>query len=412
MAVDDELKQGSPSDAPRAGNAGPPATVLVLNAGSSSLKFALYEGVEGLPLLLKGAISSLTGNPRLSLSAAGEEAVRRPLGSAAMDIAAAVRLAAAELRQRGLLGTVVAVGHRIVHGGRSFTSATVLDADAIDRLRELVPLAPTHQPRNLEIVALAQDLLPSAVQVGCFDTAFHAARPQLAKLYGLPMALADEGLQSYGFHGLSYASIAAALRKRCGPGAGGRTIVAHLGSGASLCAMQEGQSVATTMGFSPLDGLVMSTRCGALDPGVVLHLLQERGMRPEDVTRLLYEQSGLLGVSGISGDMRVLLGSDDPRAALALDLFVYRAGREIGSLAAALGGLDTIVFTAGIGENSPAIRERIAQAAAWLGVRIDAECNIGGETFISVSGSAVDVLILPADEEGQVAQEVLGLLRT
>ncbi|TJW32564.1 MAG: acetate kinase, partial [Mesorhizobium sp.] len=239
---------------------------------------------------------------------------------------------------------------------------------------------------------LAASLLPQAMQIGCFDTAFHSARPGLAKLYGLPRAMSEAGIVSYGFHGLSYNHVASKLRDRYGAGAGGRAIVAHLGSGASLCAMNAGTSVATTMGFSTLDGLVMSTRCGALDPGIVLHLLQDRKLSSDELASLLYEQSGLLGVSGISGDMRTLIGSQDPFAAEAVDLFVYRIGREIGSLAAALGGLDTLVFTAGIGENAPLVREKIGAAAGWLGVGIDRERNRRGEETISLDGSGVDVL--------------------
>jgi len=299
------------------------------------------------------------------------------------------------------------VGHRIVHGGRDFTEATLLDERTLKALRLLVPLAPIHQRINLEIVAMAADLLPQALQIGCFDTAFHSARPELAKIYALPRAMTDAGIVSYGFHGLSYSHIAAKLHDRYGARAGGRTIVAHLGSGASLCAMDAGRSVATTMGFSTLDGLMMSTRCGALDPGVILHLLQERRMSAEELVTLLYEQSGLLGVSGISGDMRTLIGSDDPAAAEAVDLFVYRIGREIGSLAAAMGGLETLVFTAGIGENAPLIRQRISVGAAWLGVGLDEERNRGGEEVVSAANSRVDVLVIPADEERAVATEML-----
>ncbi|MGO4837208.1 acetate/propionate family kinase, partial [Rhizobiaceae sp. 2RAB30] len=226
-------------------------------------------------------------------------------------------------------------------------------------------------------------------------------------LYGLPRALTEAGIVSYGFHGLSFGYIAARLRDRYGEKAGGRAIVAHLGSGSSLCGMTEGRSVATTMGFSPLDGLVMSTRCGSLDPGVVLHLAEERKLPPDEISDLLYRQSGLLGVSGISGDMRTLEASDDPAATEAIDLFAYRAGREIGSIAAALGGLDTLVFTAGIGENSPGIREKVSAAAGWLGVAIDDDRNRRGETLISVEGSAVDVLVIPTDEERAVAEQIV-----
>ncbi|MFD2057962.1 acetate/propionate family kinase [Mesorhizobium calcicola] len=381
---------------------------LVLNGGSSSLKFAVYGARRELPLLLRGSVSSLAATPHLRVeAAAGHPGIDRSLGDGPIDIGKAFATIASALADRDLLRRIGRVGHRIVHGGRDFTEATLLDARAIEALRLLEPLAPIHQRINLEIVALAAGLLPQALQVGCFDTAFHSTRPEIAKIYGLPRAMAEAGIVSYGFHGLSYSHIASKLRDRHGEGAGGRVVVAHLGSGASLCAMDAGRSVATTMGFSTLDGLVMSTRCGALDPGVILYLLRDRKLSPEDLTALLYEGSGLLGVSGISGDMRTLLGSSDPAAAHAIDLFVYRVGREIGSLAAALGGLDTLVFTAGIGEHAAQIRQRICAAARWLGVAIDDERNLRGEGVVSNQGSRVDVLVIPADEERAAARELL-----
>lgn len=382
--------------------------MLVLNAGSSSLKFAVFEKRRRLPLLVKGAISSLQDEPVLKVRPAGDaQAKEIGLGQGPLAIGTAIEHIVAEIGERGLLARIATVGHRIVHGGRDFIAAATLDEKAVAALRRLVPLAPLHQPLNLEIVEEAVRLFPHAIQVGCFDTAFHAARPRLATLYGLPRALTEAGIVSYGFHGLSFGYIAARLRDRHGPAAGGRAIVAHLGSGASLCGMEAGRSVATTMGFSPLDGLVMSTRCGAIDPGVLLHLAQDRKLPPEDLTDLLYRKSGLLGVSNISGNMKDLQASGDPAAGEAIDLFVYRAGREIGSIAAALGGLDTLVFTAGIGENSPDIRERMGAAAGWLGVTIDAERNRRGETLISVGGSAVEVLVIPTDEERAVAEQVV-----
>lgn len=387
-----------------------PPLILALNAGSSSLKFALYERREGLPLLVKGSVASLNANPRLRLSGRGEPARQRGLGAGSLDIGSAVEIVADEIRSVVDISRLEAVGHRIVHGGRTFTSPAFLDDDVVEQLRGLIPLAPIHQPQNLEIVDRAKNLFPGAAQVGCFDTAFHAARPAVARAYALPRELSESGIRSYGFHGVSYAYISSELRESYGPPAGGKVIVAHLGSGASLCAMLDGKSVATTMGFSPLDGLVMSTRCGALDPGVVLYLLQERGMRVEELAKLLYHQSGLLGISGITGDMQRLLESDSPEAREAVDAFVYRAGREIGSLAAALGGLDTLVFTAGIGENSPAIRGLIGAAANWLGVEVDPNFNLRGENSISTPASKVRVLVFPTDEEVEVAREVVRLL--
>lgn len=383
--------------------------ILALNAGSSSLKFALFERRSGLPRLMKGSIESLDANPRLRLSGGGEPPRQRDLGRGPLDIGTAVEIAADGIRSSGS-AEPDAVGHRIVHGGRRFTSPVLLHDEVVEELRRLVPLAPIHQPRNMEIVDSSKRMFPRAAQVGCFDTAFHVERPAVATTYGLPRELSESGVRSFGFHGVSYAYIASELRKSFGPAAGGKVIVAHLGSGASLCAMAGGKSVATTMGFSPLDGLVMSTRCGSLDPGVVLYLLQERGMRAEEVARLLYHQSGLLGISGSTGDMRRLLESDSSEAREAVDAFVYRAGREIGSLAAALGGLDTLVFTAGIGENSPAVRELIGGAARWLGVQVDPDLNLRGERSISSPESKVRVLVIPTDEEAEVAREVLRLL--
>lgn len=385
--------------------------LLILNAGSSSLKFAVYERRAELPLLLKGSISRLAHEPRLKIRSGGKTVCDRLAGPAPMELHAAVRQAFAALGEYGRTDRIVAVGHRIVHGGHAFTAPALLDDVALGKLRRLVPLAPLHQPYNLDIVELAAGLLPTAVQVGCFDTAFHAERPLCDRLYALPHEFRDDGIVAYGFHGLSYAHVASVLRSQDGERAGGRAIVAHLGSGASLCAMDAGRSVATTMGFSALDGLIMSTRCGSLDPGIILHLVRERQMSAEAVSDLLYERSGLLGLSGISSDMQTLLQSTDARAAEAVDLFVYRIARSIGSLAAALGGLDSLVFTAGIGENAPAIRERIGTAAAWLGVRIDPVLNERGELRIEAAQSAVDVLVIPADEERAVAEGTLACIR-
>ncbi|ESY64688.1 MULTISPECIES: acetate/propionate family kinase [Mesorhizobium] len=384
--------------------------ILVLNGGSSSLKFAVFDASAELSVLLRGNVSSLGQHPRLHVAAAaGSPEIDSSLGDAPIDVAKAFATVASLLADRNLLARIDRVGHRIVHGGRDFTEATLLDADALEALQLLEPLAPIHQRINLGIVALAAELLPRARQVGCFDTAFHATRPGLAKIYGLPRAMTEAGIVSYGFHGLSYSHIAAKLRERYGAAAGGRAIVAHLGSGASLCAMEAGRSVATTMGFSTLDGLVMSTRCGVLDPGVILYLLQERRLSSEDLASLLYERSGLLGVSGVSGDMQVLLGAKVPSAVQAVDLFVYRIGREIGSLAAALGGLDTLVFSAGIGEHAPLIRHKICAAAEWLGVELDEDLNQKSAESVSARKSRVAILVIPADEEQAVARELLTL---
>jgi len=384
--------------------------LLVLNAGSSSLKFALYDRAEPLVRLAVGSVSRIGSTPRLKLQVGNAPAQARSAANGPVDLQAAAALIFHELDGLGLLKGITAVGHRIVHGGAMFTTPVRLNADVLDQLDRLVPLAPLHQPHNLDIVRFAEAQLPHAIQVGCFDTAFHAARPRLDKLYALPRNLSDEGLIAYGFHGLSYANVSSVLRATDGERAGGRTIVAHLGSGASLCAMDRGQSIATTMGFSALEGLVMATRCGEIDPGILLHLAEAKGMGAGAISDLLYNRSGLLGVSGISGDMQVLLASAAPQAAEAIDLFIYRTARAIGSLAAVLGGLDTFVFTAGIGENAPVIRQRLGDAAAWLGVEIDADANQRGKGVISSPPSAVVVRVIPADEELAIAEGVLACL--
>jgi acetate kinase len=381
-------------------------TILVLNAGSSSLKYAVFEQSDVMRPLLRGNISSLGARPRMAVwEGEGRQTVKSDLNRDAIDIKAAMELAIGDLAKRALLRGVTGVGHRIVHGGLQFKRAALLDGSTMKQLRALVPLAPMHQPRNIEIIDAARVALPWATQFGCFDTAFHHSRPRLAKLYGLPRALTRSGIMSYGFHGISYAYIASQLKSRFGKNAGGRAIVAHLGSGASLCAMNEGVSVATTMGFSPLDGLVMSTRCGAIDPGIIIHLVQDRGMKIEQVAHLLESESGMLGVSGISGDMQALTASKDASAREAVDLFVYRAALELGAMATALQGLDTLVFCAGIGEHSAYIREKIGQAVQWLGVRIDTDRNWRGDEKISSSQSEVDVLVIPTDEEKAVAEQ-------
>ncbi|MBA8882089.1 acetate/propionate family kinase [Phyllobacterium myrsinacearum] len=384
--------------------------ILVFNAGSSSLKFAIFELDDTFRVHVRGSISSLDSNPRMRLAEGTDgQSSEIPVDSEGFDVKSAAGLVLSHLSGRGFLNAVKTIGHRIVHGGGEFEGATMLDDAVIAQLHKLIPLAPLHQPRNLEIVAEAAKALPEAKQYGCFDTAFHHSRPRIATLYGLPRELAGQGMVSYGFHGISYAYIASRLRENFGGDAGGRTIVAHLGSGASLCAMEKGSSVATTMGFSALDGLIMSTRCGSLDPGIVLHLLQDRGMSADDILELLYNKSGLLGVSGISGDMQTLLASKEPSAREAVDLFVYRAAQQMAVMASSLGGLDTLVFCAGIGEHSALIREKIAEATRWLGVEIDPARNARGDEDITASGSKVNVFTMATDEELAVAKEIRSL---
>lgn len=381
-------------------------SILVLNAGSSSLKFALYRRGASLRLDLKGAASRLcSSHPRFQARAGGHILKDYNLQGPVSASTAASHLLD-WLASEGFLVDLEAVGHRIVHGGPAFAAPSVLDPVTLETLTSFVPLAPLHQPYNVEIASLSAARLPGVLQIGCFDTGFHASCPPLARIYGLPRELSDGGIVAYGFHGLSYEYIAGVLKAQDGERAGGKTIVAHLGSGASMCAMDRGRSVATTMGFSALDGLLMGSRCGSLDPGVVLHLLQDRGMTTGAVTTLLYERSGLLGVSGISGDMDTLLHNDTPAANQAVDLFVYRAARAVGSLAAALNGIDTLVFTAGIGENAPVIRARISSACQWLGLDIDHQLNNQNAPIISTQRSHVSARVIATDEEFAVASAV------
>jgi acetate kinase len=386
--------------------------ILVANAGSSSLKFeAFAAGADGgLASIGGGQFEGIGTAPRLHATAAGRAIAGRDWSGDGFDHAAAVReLGAIE---DALLGgrRLAAIGHRVVHGGTRFAEPLRVDDEAIAALEALVPLAPLHQPHNLAPVRAYRATRPGVPQVACFDTAFHRAQPAIAQSFALPGRFARDGVRRYGFHGLSYEYIARRLPELDPALADARVVVAHLGNGASLCAMRGGRSVASTMGFTALDGLVMGTRCGSLDPGVVLHLMDRYAMGPREIEALLYRQSGLLGVSGISSDMRVLRASPDPRAREAIDLFVYRAGREIGSLAAALGGLDALVFTAGIGENDAATRREIAAACAWLGVQVDEAANLAGGPRLSPPGSAVSAWAVETDEERMIALHTVATL--
>jgi len=381
--------------------------IVTINAGSSSLKFAVYREAD-LAVELSGQVADLGGEPRLR-ARAGADVVADEPWLAGQDFDAILEGVFLWLARTGWADGAVAVGHRIVHGGLEFREPAVLAPEVIRRLESLEPLAPLHQPFNLRGVEMARRHFKDALQVGVFDTAFHADQPDVARLYALPRELINEGVLAYGFHGLSYQYIAEKLRIEDGPTARGRSIVLHLGSGVSLCAMASGRSVATSMGFSALDGPPMSTRCGALDPGVVLHLIQMQGMTVESVGDLLYHRSGLLGLSGESGDMVTLLASENPHSRQAIDVYVYRIAREIGSLAAALGGLDTLVFTAGVGEHAALIRERISHMCGWLGVDLDADANRSGAHQISAPESRVKVLVIPTDEQVVIAQGVAKL---
>ncbi len=382
--------------------------ILVLNAGSSSLKFAVYPVSPGEPLL-RGKIDGLGHAPRFS----ARDTMGRALEAGALStIAADSPYEAISERLRDWLkvqlagSRLAAVGHRVVHGGTKYDKRVRVDETVLEDLERLTPLAPLHEPHNIAAIRAAHRAAPDIPQIACFDTSFHRTQPRLAQLFAIPRALTEQGILRYGFHGLSYEYIASVLPQHLGDRAEGRVIVAHLGNGASLCAMKNRKSVATSMGFTALDGLMMGERCGAIDPGVVLYLQQAMGLSVQEVSDLLYKKSGLLGVSGVSADIRELTASTDPRAAEAIGLFVYRAAREVGALATLLGGLDALVFTAGIGENTAEVRSGIAGYLGWIGVALDQDANQSATARISSAESSVDVLIIPTDEEGVIAKHV------
>jgi acetate kinase len=382
----------------------PTPCIVTINAGSSSLKLGVFHA-GSLARLATVHVAQLGDAATITSWIDGDHQTAPLDGVAHHD--AALSAAVTWLDHR-LGGTQwCAVGHRVTHG-RHRRGPEVVDAALVAELQALVPLAPLHQPHNLAGIAAATRHAPSALQVACFDTAFHRSTPDVARRYALPQALRAD-IEAYGFHGLSYEYIASILPAQLGARAEGRVIVAHLGSGASLCAMRGRRSIATTMGFTPLDGLVMATRSGALDPGVLLYLLEARKLTAEQLRDLLYLQSGLLGVSGISDSMKVLLASGQRSAAEAVELFVYRAAGAIGSLAAALGGLDALVFTGGIGEHSPEIRARISDATRWLGAELDDRAHAAGRAVFSTPASAVALCVVPTDEEVVIARHVAAL---
>lgn len=385
-----------------------PGTILVLNAGSSSIKFSVYD--TGLAPGPHGQVEGIGTAPRLSLRGLpGGGATDTPIDPARFPgHAGAFRVIHDWLvAHHAGEGELAAIGHRVVHGGTAHDRPVRLDAGVIAGLEALVPLAPLHQPHALAAIHAAAAVAPGLPQIACFDTAFHRAQPALAQLYALPRALTEAGIRRYGFHGLSYEYIVSALPPEL---AAGRVVVAHLGSGASMCAIAAGRSVASTMGFTALDGLPMGTRSGNLDPGVVLYLLQQQGMSAAEVEALLYRRSGLLGVSGLSGDMRALLASDRPEAAEAVALFAYRVARELGSLVAALGGLDGLVFTAGIGERAAPVREAVIRHSAWLGLALDPAANAAHGPRISPAGATPSAWVIPTDENLVIARGVRALL--
>ena len=386
--------------------------ILVINAGSSSIKFSVFDARSGaLKRVLTGKFDGLATNVHLSVKDGEGQVLKDNNGpdGVALDHAQAM------LELFGFLPALLggrslgAVGHRVVHGGERYLAPVRVDHAVLAELEKLVPLAPLHEPHNLAPIATLLANAPDLPQIACFDTAFHRTQASVEQAFALPKSLSELGIRRYGFHGVSYEYIASVMRERDAVLAG-RVIVLHLGNGASMCAMRGGQSVATTMGFTALDGLVMGTRCGTLDPGVVLYLISQLQMEPAHVQRLLYEQSGLLGVSGVSSDMRTLEASDVPAAAEAIDLFVHRISRELGALAATLGGLDGLVFTAGIGENSALIRQRVCREAAWLGVEIDSAANRAGAGRITSANSAVAAWVIPTDEEVVIARHTSSML--
>jgi acetate kinase len=389
--------------------------ILVINAGSSSLKFQAFAlGGAALEMRLRGQIEGIGNRPSFTArDAQGTELADHTLeANQGRDQGACLAFLASWLQQSMQDAQLVGVGHRVVHGGMRHSAPVRINRTVLAELEALVTLAPLHQPFNLAPIRTLLESRPGLGQVACFDTAFHRTQPMLAELFALPRRYYDDGVRRYGFHGLSYEYIAQQLPNVAPEIALQRVVAAHLGNGVSLCAMQEGRSVATTMGFTALDGLPMGTRCGELDPGVVIYLARERGMSVDQIESLLYRQSGLLGLSGVSNDMRELLASDSPDARLAVDYFVYRVARGVGGLAGALGGLDALVFTAGIGENSPEIRARVCWRLGWLGLDFDPEANVAGAARITRPGSRVSAWVVPTNEELMIAQhtrDVLGL---
>jgi acetate kinase len=387
--------------------------VVTLNAGSSSIKFSLHAcDAQGMRALAVGLVEQVHGQCHLSVHAGGavihDETWSQEAGldfhtDALHHVLAWRRTAFADV-------TVVAAGHRVVHGGVEFTAPVLVTDAVLEALRKLIPLAPLHQPHNIAGILAARAAWPHVAEVACFDTSFHRSHPWVNDTFALPTSFYDEGVRRYGFHGLSYEYITGALREIAPLQAAGRVVVAHLGNGASMCAIRDGQSVASSMGLTALDGLPMGTRCGQLDPGVVLYLMTEKGMTAEAVTDLLYHRSGLLGLSGLSSDMRELLESDVPAAARAVEYFVFRIRRELGGLAAVLKGLDAFVFCGGIGEHAWQVREQVLEGMEWIGIELDREANRAGAQVISSERSRVRVFVIPTDEEAMIARHTLAVL--
>jgi len=388
--------------------------LLIVNAGSSSIKFSVFEvGAPELELVCRGQVSGIGTAPQFRVRDASAQVLADdqwdPLPTGQGHLRAIEKIGAwlrSEFADESLLG----IGHRVVHGGPDYDRAVLVDDAVLENLATLVPLAPLHQPHSLAGISAPRQSRPDLPQVACFDTAFHRGHPKRADRFALPESFYDEGIRRYGFHGLSYEYIARRLEHVAPEIADGRVVVAHLGGGASMCALHQGMSIDSTMGFTAVEGLPMGTRCGSLDPGVVLYLIRQKGMTPDEVETLLYHDAGLRGISGVSNDMRVLLDSDATSAAEAIDYFVYRIGQELGALSSALGGLDGLVFTAGIGEKSPVIRARVCEQAAWLGIELDSSANEAAGPRISTPGSHPSAWVIPTDEERMMALHTLAVL--
>lgn len=389
--------------------------ILVLNSGSSSIKFSVFaERDDQLKIKLRGQVEGLYSSPRFTAKDSAENTVGTHQWGEGVRLGheGAIAHLTEFLSSQRKENRLVAVGHRVVHGGHEFSAPTLVTPEVMAKLEKFIPLAPLHQPHNLVPIQVVKERRPELPQVACFDTAFHCDQPEVAQAFALPRSITELGVRRYGFHGLSYEYIASVMPEFDPKTASGRVVVAHLGNGASMCAMRAGKSVATTMGFTAADGLPMGTRSGSLDPGVLIYLMDALQMNARTIEKLVYQQSGLLGVSGISSDMRTLLESTKPSARFAVDLFIYRIGRELGSLAAAVGGLDALVFTGGIGEHAVMVRERVCRDAAWLGVELDTAANNVGLRRISTSSSPVSAWTIPTNEELMIARHTRRLIAT
>lgn len=385
--------------------------VVVLNSGSSSIKFAVYELSAVLPKLLHGIVENIREAPVLKLFDQNNVLVREEHFSKEQGYSYFYELLFSALKTNQFGFNIIAAGHRVVHGGNEFHAPTFISAELINQLKKFIPFAPLHQPYNLQAIESINTLYPDLQQIACFDTAFHMTHPHIANLFGLPRKFYEKGVKRYGFHGLSYEFIMHRLRSINPQKHKGRIVIAHLGNGASMCAVKEGKSIDSTMGFTALDGLVMGTRCGNLDPGVILYLLQSEQMTAEQIQNVLYKESGLLGISGSTFNMQELLQDKSPHAKEAIELFVYRIRRELGALTATIGGLDLLVFTGGIGEHAWQIRQAVCQDFEWLGIEMDAELNKTNQLAINSSKSCVDIYAIPTDEEWIIANHCYRLIK-